>query len=463
MSQTWVPFPDKADTALRKGAREIGEAILGRSGATIAKSTGGSLSSMPDWMRAAHERAALGANGRDIARVAAVRDPTGFFGKSAELIEDAARAERMAPSPFRDALEKSLERRTDELAAHEDRPSRENALSAAQHRELAQQHEVRQYAEFSAGNMEGARAHEAASNAHHRAAALASEHDSEAPFASHRAREATRRANRCCHEQVHLPGHAHKAAGDGFSAPAGRVRSQADSDAFRSQPVGGREFREPRGNSRAFETSGRVDAPGSDARSGYRYPADAPASPMERLFGPAVNASQMNWDSGSDFGPHRATHSEFGDLNWHRDDGIADRSRRAMTEGRVPNYDSSRPYPGYAGSQGSRTAEEALSGKAAGIAPGESLTAFSKRLMNGGSAPIAKSLDLAHELTVKGSLREGAYRSILKFRDWKRRSSDTTWQALKRDESAEYAATIGAIRSALISQSDRETLLASIA
>ncbi len=459
MSQTYVLFPDKPQEALLKAARFHGEMILGNSGTTIAKSTGGALSRMPAWMRAAHERVAIGANGRDIARVAATRDrdPDGYFGKVAELIEDAGRVERVPAGPFRAALEKNLERKTDELASHADRPSRENALNATQHREL------RMYAEQSGGNMVGARAHEAAADAHFRAAALASTHDSEAPFASHRAREATRAANRCCHEQVRMAGHAAKSAGgDGFSAPAGRGPSHGDSSAFRSQPVRDREFREPRPLD-PFGSSGRVTGAGYE--SGYDYQPDQPAHPMARLFGPPVNGSQMNWNSDSDFGPHDATRPRRGTLNWQRDDGLTgNMSRRHMTEGPVPGYRADQPYPGGAGGSRGRSFEELLEGKAAGYDPGLPLTALVKRYTGSHyPVPLAKSLDLAHALCVAGKLPESTYRSILRLRDFRARApSAETYKGI-RGADDDYGSTVRAIRASAISATDRETLLASIA
>lgn len=402
-----------ADAQKRAAATAWGEVLL-RGAASGPRQLSKSL-------LAGHMKAAVGGAARDIGRLAAVRDTNGYYTKALAIIDDVARLERTPQSPFRAALEKSIEKRTDELASHADRPTRENALSAAQHRELAREHDARRYVEESAGNIAGARLHESAADSHHRAAVLASEHDSDAPFASHRAREATRRANRLCHEQVRMPGHAAKAAGDGFSRPSGRDRDERTSNAFRSQPVEEPTYREPRGNARAFQTSGRtVDVP---YESGYDYEPDEPAHPMTRLFGPPgdLRGSQMNWPGRADRGAPRETRSE----------------------GRGGPYDASEPQKG------------------AGIAPGESLTGFSARLMGG--TPIAKSLDLAHALTVAGKLREGAYRSILKYRDWKVRApSLSTWENLKRDD-GEYAATVRAIRSAPISDEDRDVLLTSIA
>lgn len=48
---------------------------------------------------------------------------------------------------------------------------------------------------------------------------------------------------------------------------------------------------------------------------------------------------------GQDFGPqHQFTRPGFGDLSWHPDDGISDRSRSSMTEGEVPQYAADEPY-----------------------------------------------------------------------------------------------------------------------
>ncbi|MHB1814156.1 MAG: hypothetical protein ACYCUE_04915 [Steroidobacteraceae bacterium] len=377
---------------------------------------------MSKGIMAGHVRAAVGGAARDFGRLAAVRDTNGYYTKALAIIDDVARLERTPQSPFRTALEKSIEKRTDELASHADRPTRENALSAAQHRELAREHDARRYVEESAGNIAGARLHESAADSHHRAAVLASEHDSDAPFASHRAREATRRANRLCHEQVRMPGHAAKAAGDGFSRPSGRDRDERTSNAFRSQPVEEPTYREPRGNARAFQTSGRtVDVP---YESGYDYEPDEPAHPMTRLFGPPgdLRGSQMNWPGRADRGAPRETRSE----------------------GRGGPYDASEPQKG------------------AGIAPGESLTAFAKRLMAGSdSVAISKSLDLAHALTVAGKLPETAYRAILRLRDFKARATKSTYRNIKADR--DYGETVRAIRAAPLSDDDRDVLLTSIA
>jgi hypothetical protein len=352
------------DKVLDKAARTIGEMILGRSGATIAKVADREITLMPSWMKAAHERGA------------------------------------------------------EEFAAHQDRPDRTHALTMSQHRELAREHEVRAYEQSSAGNRAGAEAHQAAADAHARAAALASDQHADFTLVSHRAREATRRANRLCQDPLQIPGHAAKGAGgDGFSAPAGRTRG-ADTN-FGSRAVEEPRYREPRSNPYAFHTSGRVS--GGPREAGDDNSPAQPVHPLAFLLDPVNDPRQMNW-----------SREDLGSAPGERHAGI--------------DYNPSRP----------------AKAAGAGYDPNEPLVAMAKRMM-GGSAPIAKSLDLAHELTVKGSLREGAYRSILKFRDWKRRSSETTWQALKRDDAAEYGQTIAAIRSAPISQSDRETLLASIA
>jgi hypothetical protein len=235
--------PNDPNVVLLKGARAHGQKILGNAGTAIMK---GAEGAMPAWMTAAHERVAKGAAGRDLERIAS--QPS-RFGKRAE-----------------------------EIAAHEDRANRENALSAAQHREIAREHHAREYAERAAGNFAGASAHDAAANAHHRAAELASSHDSEGPFASHRAREATRNANRCCRDQVNMPGHASKAAGGNPNFGSRQVR----------QPG----FTEPSINPHTSQ-SGTVT--GAPYESGYSYDPQEPASPMARLFGPPQNASEMNW------------------------------------------------------------------------------------------------------------------------------------------------------------------------
>lgn len=412
-----------ADARKSAGARQLGEMLL-----RGIRGVGSGPGSMSKGMMAGHVSAAAGGNFRDFGRVASTRDDGGRFSKARDLLEETATVDRCPPGPFRDVLERSLAKRADELADHMDRPTREHALSATQHRELAREHEVREYVERSAGNIDGARAHEAAANAHHRAAHLASERHSDAAWASFKAREATRHANRKCHHQVTLETHK-AAAGDGFSAPAGRVRGS--DTPFGSNAVREEHFREPHADPNAFHESGRVRGAGSTARQGYEYPADAAASPMQRLFGPAANARDMNWDGDDDFGhEHRYTRPARGDLNWHRDDGLTGNMRqRHMTEGRVPQYRPDRPYPGYAGDEHGRTFEELIDGKAAGIAPGESLTAFAKRLMGGSAGTsFAKSLDVAFEH--RHELGEGLYRDYVAMRsniadarrpdDWRR-------------------------------------------
>ncbi|MHB1872822.1 MAG: hypothetical protein ACYCT1_18505 [Steroidobacteraceae bacterium] len=344
-----------------------------------------------------------------------------------------------------------------------DRPTREHALSATQHRELAREHEVREYVERSAGNIDGARAHEAAANAHHRAAHLASERHSDAAWASFKAREATRHANRKCHHQVTLE--THKVAGDGFSAPAGRVRGS--DTPFGSNAVREEHFREPHADPNAFHESGRVRGAGSTARQGFQYPADRAASPMQRLFGPAANARDLNWDGDDDFGhEHRYTRPARGDLNWHRDDGLTGNMRqRHMTEGRVPQYRPDRPYPGYAGDEHGRTFEELIDGKAAGIAPGESLTAFAKRLM-GGSAGTSFAKSLETGLAHKQELGEGTWRDYVAMRD---RRADMMKQAEGRRHWADwlrsdvYRDLVHRIESSPVSSAVKGELLASIA
>ena len=392
-------FPDNSDIALDKAGRLHGAMILRGSGSAIAKGSGARFSRMPSWLEQAHLRAATRATARDLGRVAAVRDSTGFYGKSAALLEETQRVARLPRGDFRAALEKRIEREAEEIAAHNDRPSRDNALSRAQHEELARMHQVRRYVEEEAGNMTGARAHEAAADAHHRAAALASQHDKETPFASHRAREATRRCNRLCQEQVDLPHpHANKTAGDGMNRPAGRMRDEGSRDPFRSQPVRDREFREPRGNPDAFHESGRVY--NTEFESGYDYAPDEPAHPMARLFGPAQNAAAMNWPrdperdhDDNDFGPHRYTKPRRGNLNWepdHRDGLRGNTAQSSMTEGRVPRYRPDRPYNNEpTGAQGGRSFEEMLEGKAAGFRPGGSLTQLANEMMAPGT-PFSK-------------------------------------------------------------------------
>ncbi len=402
-----------ADARKAAGARQLGEMLL--------KGLRGRPGQMSKSMLAGHLQAAIGGNGRDFGRVAAVRDPTGAFSKSAALIAEAERVDRLPRGEIRELLEKRLEREAEELAAHLDRPSRDNALSAAQHREIAREHEAAKYESESVGNLTVAAAHESAALAHHRAAHLASSHDSELPFASHRAREATRRCNRVDSRQIDLPHpHANKGAGDGFSAPAGHMRDTRSSDPFRSQPVDDRQFREPHGNTRAFRESGRVFGGGPTAREGYEYPADAPASPMERLFGPPQNALWMNWNATG------------------RDPDYPDNQR---AQGRAGPYDASGPE------------------KVAGYDPRESLSAMSKRMLSGSS--IAKSLDLAHSLTVAGRLPETCYRAILKMRDLKVRMSKAAFRNLQADD--EYREVVDQIVRSPISVGDRETLLMSIA
>lgn len=397
-----------ADATKRAGARAWGEMLM--------KGVNGPRQLTKSAL-AGHLQAAVGGNARDIARVASVRDPSGYFGKAAEILEEAARLERLPQSPFRSVLEKSLERRSDELAAHEDRPTREHALLAAQHRQLAEAHEARQYVEQSAGNLTGAQAHQAAADSHYRAAALASTHDSEAPFASHRAREATRRANRCCSEQVHLPGHASKAAGgDGFSRPAGATRG-SDTN-FGSRAVREQRFEEPRSNPYAFHTSGRVS--GGAREAGDSYAPDQPVHPLDFLLNPVNDPRSLNWSRG-----------DFGSPGQERSAGI--------------DYNPSRPAK--------------AAGAGAGYDPNEPLVAMSKRMMSG--APLAKSLDLAHALTVAGKLPETAYRAILRLRDFKARATKATYRNIQADE--DYRSTVRAIQAAAIEQADRETLLASIA
>ena len=446
-------FPNHADSALQKAAREHGTMILRGSGQAIAKGSGQALAPMPGWMQQAHLRAATQSGARDVGRLASLRGARSGYEKSAALIEEAQRIDRLPRGEFRAALEKGLERKAEEIAAHEDRPSRGNALSRAQHDELARMHEVRAYIEQDARNLAGARAHEAAADAHHRAAALASEHSSESPFASHRAREATRRCNRLCHEQVDLPApHANKAAGDGMSRPAGRMRDEGSRDPFRSQPVRDREFREPRANPDAFRESGRVY--NTEFESGYDYDSDARAHPMARLFGPAQNAAAMNWPADaerdhndSDFGPHDSTRPELGDLNWTDDDGLTGNMRqRELTEGKVPRYRPDRPYPG----------------KAAGYDPNTSLTALSKSLMgdSGGSA-LAKRLDLAHTLSLDGRLGEGVFRDYVRWRDTLARATPTARAAFKRD--SEVIDLIERIEmSARVSAKDKSDLVKSL-
>ncbi len=383
-------FPDHSDSALQKSARAIGNMILRGSGSTIAKGSGAAFSRMPAWLERAHLKAATAAGARDIGRLAGFAGPNSGYAKANTLLEEAQRIEQMPRGDFRAALEKRLERKAEEIAAHEDRPSRDNALSAEQHRELAREHEVRSYIEQESRNMAGARAHESAADAHHRAAVLASQHDSESPFASHRAREATRRCNRLCHEQVDLPApHASKAAGDGMSGPAGRLRETEARDPFRSRVSGERPYREPRGNPGAFRESGRVY--NTEFESGYDYDSDAPAHPMTRLFGPAQNARAMNWPrdperdhDDENFGPHDPTRPELGDLNWDAHDGLrGNMPQRHMTEGRVPRYRADKPYsgndPAYGVNRG-RNFEEVLEGKSAGFRPGGSLTQLSASL-----------------------------------------------------------------------------------
>lgn len=393
---SYTLFPDNSDSALQRSARTIGEMILRGSGAAIAKGSGASFAAMPSWMKNAHLRAAAQSSARDIGRLAGLAGPNSVYAKSTELLEEAQRIEQMPRGEFRAALEKKLERKAEEIAAHEDRPSRDNALSAEQHRELARMHEVRSYIEQESRNTAGARAHEAAADAHHRAAALASEHDPESPFASHRARQATRRANRLCHEHVDLPHpHANKSA-DGMSHGAGRLRETESRDPYRSQVSGERPYREPRGNPDAFRESGRIYS--TEFESGYDYDADAPAHPMSRLFGPAQNAAAMNWPRDperdhDDFGPHHSTTPRRGNLNWHEDDGIrGNMPQRHMTEGRVPRYRADRPYGRTAnGGEGNpgRSFRDELDGKSAGFRPGGSLTQLSAALMASGT-PLAK-------------------------------------------------------------------------
>lgn len=326
-----------ADARKSAGARQLGEMLL--RGIRGVGSGGGEMSK---GLMQAHLRAAVGGNARDFGRVASTRDTGGYFSKARDIVDDAARLERVPRSSFRAVLEKSLERRTDELASH---------LGSERHK------------------------------------------------------------------------------GDGFSAPAGRVRGS--DTPFGSNAAREEHFREPHADPNAFHESGRVRGAGSTARQGYEYPADAAASPMQRLFGPAANARDMNWDGDDDFGhEHRYTRPARGDLNWHRDDGLTGNMRqRHMTEGRVPQYRPDRPYPGYAGDEHGRTFEELIDGKAAGIAPGESLTAFAKRLMGGSAGTsFAKSLDVAFEH--RHELGEGLYRDYVAMRsniadarrpdDWRR-------------------------------------------
>jgi hypothetical protein len=226
-------------------AREWGEHLLRHGGAIGRIAKGDVLTPMPRELEGEIERAIQGAAGRDLERVARQ------FGKGAAA----------------------------EVAAQDDRPSRENALTATEHRRIAREHHAREYAERAAGNFAAASAHDAAANAHHRAAELASSHDSEAPFASHRAREATRNANRCCREQVSMPGHANKGAG----------------------PMDVREtrFREPYPTAAETNNPGRVSSPGKDRNEGFGYPSYSPADPRVQMMGPpaGIRASDMNWST----------------------------------------------------------------------------------------------------------------------------------------------------------------------
>lgn len=188
-----------------------------------------------------------------------------------------------------------------------------------------------------------------------------------------------------------------EAAADGFQRPA-PVRER--------NPNAGTL---PRG---AFEPN---EIRGPEARTGFEYPADEPANPMERLFGPAVNGRRMNWPSVDSAAPREARH-----------------------EGRGGPYDASEP------------------GKAAAAySPSESLLSIAKRQSE--RVPLAKSLDLAFEH--RAALGESLYRDYVAMRSHIADSPrPANWKT-----SEEYRDLVGRIDRAAVSSFVKGELLSALA